>query len=89
MCMGGTMSGPTVYNFENKIIKQTKVDSLITLTVSKNLISGKIFVEFLSKDGKLKLQRNFDNTVIGIEEARKFESKTEYAPAPPHSLFVR
>jgi hypothetical protein len=63
----GNKSPYETYDFENKVIKKKKLDK-VTLTVSENQISGKIFVEFFTRSGKLRLQRNFEK----LEDAQPF-----------------
>lgn len=63
----GNKSPYEPYDFENKLIKKAKLDK-VTMVVSENQISGKIFVEFFTRSGKLRLQRNFDK----LEEAKPF-----------------
>lgn len=70
----GNKSPYHTYEFANKKIRKTKLDGM-TLVMSKNEISHKIFVEFATKRGKLKLQRNFDN----LDDAEKFANKFKSA----------
>lgn len=69
----GNKSPYHTYEFANKTIRKAKLDGM-TLTIAKNKISGKIFVEFSTKRGKLKLQRNFDKLEDAEVFALKFES---------------
>ena len=62
-------------NFENEIIKQKKLDKELNLTISKNEMLGRIFVEFKSEDGKLVTQRSFQNSFEGSKEATQFSKK--------------
>jgi hypothetical protein len=62
-------------NFENKILKKKKLGKEVTLKISQNEMSGRIFVEFSSEDGKLVVQKSFQNTYEGNKEAQSF-SKT-------------
>lgn len=62
-------------NFENKILKKKKLDKEANLKISQNEMSGRIFVEFSSENGKLTLQKSFQNTHEGNLEAQAF-SKT-------------
>lgn len=62
-------------DFEYKILKNKKLDKELTLKISQNEMSGRIFVEFSSEDGKLVLQKSFQNNIDGKKEANKF-SKT-------------
>jgi hypothetical protein len=62
-------------NFENKILKKKRLDKESHLKISQNEMSGRIFVEFSSENGKLVLQKSFQNTYEGNKEAQAF-SKT-------------
>jgi hypothetical protein len=70
----GNKSPYHAYEFANKTIKKVKLDGM-TLTMAQNKISDKIFVEFSTRRGKLKLQRNFDN----MEDAEVFAGKFKSA----------
>lgn len=56
-----------------KVLKKKKLDKDLNLKVSKNDSSERIFVEFSSKDGKLVLQKSFQDTYLGRQAAEKFE----------------
>ena len=58
---------------ETKVIREKKLDKKCTLRVLKNEAAERIFVEFSSKDGKLTLQRSYQDTYYGREEAKVFE----------------
>jgi hypothetical protein len=58
-----------------KVIKIKKLDKESTLKMTQNLMSGRIFVEFSSEDGKLVLQKSFQDTYDGNKEAQKFSKK--------------
>lgn len=58
-----------------KIIRKKKMDKELNLKVYKNEASERIFVEFSSKDGKMVLQKNFQDTYYGRKEAEEFEGK--------------
>lgn len=62
-------------NFETKILKKKKIDKELTLKVTQNGMSGRIFVDFSSEDGKLVLQKSFQNTFEGSKEAEQFQKK--------------
>lgn len=64
-------------SLENKLIYKKKVDKDLNVTVFKNDAAERIFVEFSSKDGKLVLQRMFQDTYRGRLEATDFESSFE------------
>lgn len=59
-------------NSDFTIIKEKKVDKSTTLTIKKNIMSGRIFVEFVSKNPRLVLQKNFQDTLDGKRESDKF-----------------
>lgn len=59
-------------NFENKILKQKKLGDEANLKISQNDMSGRIFVEFSSKDRKLVVQKSFQNTYEGTKESQAF-----------------
>lgn len=56
-----------------KVLKKRKLDKDLNLKVSRNEASERIFVEFSSKDGKLIVQKSFQDTYYGRLEADKFE----------------
>jgi hypothetical protein len=56
-----------------KVLKKKKLDKDLNLKVTKNEASERIFVEFSSKDGKLVLQRSFQDTYMGRMEADRFQ----------------
>jgi hypothetical protein len=55
-----------------KILKEKKLDRGTLLKVSKNLMSGRIFVEFRSIDPKLVLQKNFQDSHDGKIRSEEF-----------------
>lgn len=57
---------------ENKVLKKKKIDKELTLKVTQNEMSGRIFVEFLSDDGKITLQKSFQNNYEGKKDSEKF-----------------
>jgi hypothetical protein len=58
-----------------KILKNKKLDKELTLKMSQNLMSGRIFVEFASENGRMVLQKSFQNTYDGNKEAHEFSKK--------------
>jgi hypothetical protein len=58
-----------------KILKNKKLDKELTLKMSQNLMSGRIFVEFASENGRMVLQKSFQNTYDGNKEAQEFSKK--------------
>ena len=69
----GNKSPYHAYEFANKIIVKKQLDK-VKLTIAENKISGKIFVEFSTRRGKLKLQRNFEKMEQAEIFAKKFKS---------------
>jgi hypothetical protein len=57
----------------NKVIKKKSMNKELTLKVSKNEDNARIFVEFSSEDGKLVLQKSFQDTISGREDAEEFQ----------------
>ena len=55
-----------------KLIKEKKIDKETTLTVTKNIMSGRIFVEFTSDNPRIILQKNFQDSLYGKNESEKF-----------------
>jgi len=58
-----------------KVTKTKKIDKELTLKVIQNEINGRVFVEFSSADGKLVVQKSFQNTHMGKKELAAFEGK--------------
>lgn len=59
-------------NTDFKLIKEKKLDKDTTLKMTKNLMSGRIFVEFSSVSPKLFCQKSFQDTYNGKLEAEEF-----------------
>lgn len=59
-------------NFENKVLKNKKLDKELTLKITQNEMSGRIFVEFSTESGKMVLQKSFQDTYEGKKEAQSF-----------------
>jgi hypothetical protein len=57
---------------DNKVIKKKKVDKELTLKVTKNEMSERIFVEFRTDDGKIVLQKSFQDNYSGAAAAEEF-----------------
>jgi hypothetical protein len=57
---------------EIKVLRKKKLDKELSLKVTKNEASERIFVEFSSKDGKMVLQRSFQDTYHGRLDADSF-----------------
>lgn len=58
-----------------KLLRSKKVDKELNLKVTQNDMSGRIFVEFSSGDGKLVAQRSFPDTHEGKKESTEFQKK--------------
>ncbi len=61
-------------NLEYKVVRKKKVDKELTVQVLVNYAAERILVEFSSKDGKMILQKSFQDTFYGKEEAKQFEN---------------
>lgn len=61
--------------FEENIIKKKKLDKNTILKIVKNERNERIFVEFSTVDGKLIVQKSFQDNTEGNKEARKFSQK--------------
>ena len=59
-------------NTDFKLIKEKKIDKNTILKVTQNLMSGRIFVEFVSNNPRIVLQKNFQNSLDGKLESEKF-----------------
>lgn len=59
-------------NTDFKLVKEKQLDKDTKLKVTKNLMSGRIFVEFRSEDPKIVLQKNFQDSVSGKLESEVF-----------------
>ena len=58
---------------DTKVLRKKKLDKDLTVKVSRNEASERIFVEFSSKDGRLVVQKSFQDTYTGRLEAKEFE----------------
>lgn len=59
---------------DNKVVRKKKLDKELTLKVLKHEAAERIFVEFSSRDGKLILQKSFQDNFRGNKEAVEFEN---------------
>lgn len=55
-----------------KLIKEKKLDKDTNLLVKQNLMSGRIFVEFVMANPKLFLQKHFPDSFEGRNDSNKF-----------------
>lgn len=60
-------------NLEYKVVRKKKIDKELNLRVLVNNAAERIIVEFSSKDGKIILQKNYQDNYYGREEAKVFE----------------
>ena len=60
-------------NLEYKIIRKKKLDKELTLKILVNYAAERMLVEFSSKDGKMILQKSFQDNFHGRAEAKVFE----------------
>jgi hypothetical protein len=60
-------------NLEYKVIRKKKLDKELLLRVLVNKAAERMLVEFSSKDGKLFLQKSFQDNYYGRQEANTFE----------------
>ena len=55
-----------------KTLKDKKLDKNTSLKIKKNLMSGRIFVEFTSVEPRIVLQKNFQDSLHGKQESEEF-----------------
>jgi len=61
--------------FANKVVKTKKLGKNAVLQVSENEHFGRIYVEFQTVDGRLKVQKTFRDDFQGRKESKEFEKK--------------
>lgn len=61
--------------FQNKVIKTKKLGKDFLLQVSENKYTKRIFVDFSSLDGKIKIQKSFQDSFEGKRDAKDFEKR--------------
>ena len=61
--------------YENKVVKTKKLGKGVILQVSENEHSSRILVDFSTIDGRLKVQKTFQNNFEGKREAGKFQKQ--------------
>jgi len=59
-------------NTDFQIIKKKDLDKDTTLKVSRNIMNGRLFVEYSSNNPRIVLQKNFQNSIIGKRECDDF-----------------
>ncbi len=55
-----------------KTLKEKKIDKETTLKITKNIMSGRIFVKFVSDNPRIVLEKNFQDSLYGKKESEKF-----------------
>ena len=58
-----------------KLLKEKELDTNTYLRVTKNIMSERIFVEFICFEPKLTLQKSFQNDYIGKKQSEEFSKK--------------
>lgn len=61
--------------FSNKVVKTKKFGKNMVLQVSENEHSNRILVDFFTVDGKLKVQKTFQNNFEGKKQAQEFQKR--------------
>jgi hypothetical protein len=59
-------------NSDFTLIKEKKIDKETTLKITKNIMSGRIFVEFTSDNPRIVLQKNFQDSLYGKLKSEEF-----------------
>lgn len=59
-------------NSDFKILKEKNLDKETVLKITKNLMSGRIFVEFSSVAPRIVLQKNFPDSWDGKKKSEEF-----------------
>lgn len=62
------MATPTDF----KLIREKSLDKETHLKITKNIMSGRIFVEFKSQNPNITLQKSFQDSIHGKMESEKF-----------------
>lgn len=57
-----------------ELIEETYLDDNTVLKISKNIMSGRVFVEFSSTKPRVVLQKNFQDTILGNRDANDFSN---------------
>ena len=60
-------------NLETRVVKTKKLDKELTLKVSHNEASARIFVEFSLESSKVLLQKTFQDNFLGRQDAEDFQ----------------
>lgn len=60
-------------SLENKVLRKKKLDKELLLKVCQNDATERIFVEFSTKNGRMILQKSFQNNFYGRQDAEAFE----------------
>lgn len=59
-------------NTDFELLKEKKLSGGAILKITKNIMSGRIFVEFTSNDPRIVLQKNFPDSLDGKKKSQKF-----------------
>lgn len=59
-------------NADFELIREKEIDKETTLKVTKNIMSGRIFVEFTSNNPRIVLQKNFQDSYDGRTKSEAF-----------------
>jgi hypothetical protein len=59
-------------NSDFDVIKMKNLDKGTILKVSRNIMNGRLFVEFSSNNPRIVLQKNFQNSIVGKRECDDF-----------------
>ena len=77
-------------NPDFKLLKEKKIDKETRLKVTKNLMSGRIFVEFSSVNPNIVLQKNFPDSLDGKKNSEEFaKSIKNTLQFGPNNLFIK
>jgi hypothetical protein len=55
-----------------KVMREKKIDKDTTLVIKKNVMNGRIFVEFTSSNPRIVLQKNFQDSYDGKNLSEAF-----------------
>lgn len=61
--------------FQNRVVKTKKLGKDAQVQISVNEVAKRIFVDFSSTDGRLKIQKSFQDNFLGKKEAKEFEKR--------------
>jgi len=61
--------------YENRVVKTKKLGKQVLLQISENEHFNRILVDFSTIDGKLKVQKSFQNNFEGKKAAKEFQGR--------------